>query len=1008
MRIFLKKKKWMAWVVMLVFLFVSIMPTAALAKPGNGNGHKGDSSVTATVPTTDIAVEKIWNDEDNEAGKRPNEIKVGLYEGETPVQTIELTSDGNWEGTFTNVPVYDGNGKRIEYTVVEENVPEGYTSVVTRNPVVNGVDGSFVKIPEKNTSKFSIDSTTDIVLIKTANNADCDYCIWTRKALTDVEKAALLEKLNVMNLHGNGESPYARTTKFASGDSTKFEVTMNSKEKFTIKVDNNQLEFGHKKVWAMFWTGSINFVEAQKAVITNTYNPVVPEPKPETGSIKIQKSTVLKGEGDKETPLPVTQSYQFTITPQEGITLPATLEIKNNIADAKVTVKNNVATVTVPLNNETSETVEISGLPAGSYVVNETEESKADLNAEYKFDSVSAIDKQVTVLKDSVADVAFKNVYQKAVPEPTPETGSIKIQKNTVLKGEDDGETALPVTRDYHFTITPQDDITLPETLQINNGVADAEVTVEKNVATVTVLFNEESCRVVEIGNLPVGSYKVAEAANCQIDLEENYKFDNVKINYKNKSYNNDNINVLTEKNSVADVIFTNVYQKVEAGGNTEAQTGEFSFVKVDEADTTKTLAGAEFTLYSDENCNYPETDVDMNVVASDGDGVVKFTGLKLGDNGGATYYLKETKAPVGYELPIDKIYTIKFIDNKVNESWTTSNGLGYIVTNKEIYKPELRTGVNVAKLVEFKPNSDGDYTDEEIRKEIDATEFKFHVNLAVLAVTSSSALDYEFANFATFEEAKIAASELRNDAAVEEFSVTDVGKTVTLDENNTAEFEINVKDEATLNFGVNARLSTGSAIIWMQIAEDMDTATGTGLGWESAYDDLDLTTAVNGESGHSIFGQITSGSVYEFMFTNTYTNTNNDNNNDNDDNNNNDNNNNNSSNSGNTGNENTGGNEESNNDTDNTTTIVDEPTPLVNVPEEPMEELLEEPIEEIEIDEPEVPLTEAPGEPVAIEEPEVPLGDAPKTGDSSNAVLFVALMLAAGAGLVVTRRKFN
>ena len=72
------------------------------------------------------------------------------------------------------------------------------------------------------------------------------------------------------------------------------------------------------------------------------------------------------------------------------------------------------------------------------------------------------------------------------------------------------------------------------------------------------------------------------------------------------------------------------------------------------------------------------------------------------------------------------------------------------------------------------------------------------------------------------------------------------------------------------------------------------------------------------------------------------------------------------------------------------------------------MEEFLEEPIEEIEIDEPEVPLTEAPGEPVAIEEPEVPLGDAPKTGDSSNVVLFVVLMLAAGAGLVVTRRKFN
>ena len=122
MRIFLKKKKWMAWVVMLVFLFVSIMPTAALAKPGNGNGNgnnKGDSSITVTVPTTDIAVEKIWNDEDNEAQKRPERITVGLYEGEasegeTPIQTIELTSDGDWEGAFENVPVCDEQGDPIQ------------------------------------------------------------------------------------------------------------------------------------------------------------------------------------------------------------------------------------------------------------------------------------------------------------------------------------------------------------------------------------------------------------------------------------------------------------------------------------------------------------------------------------------------------------------------------------------------------------------------------------------------------------------------------------------------------------------------------------------------------------------------------------------------------------------------------------------------------------------------------------------------------------------------------
>lgn len=49
------------------------------------------------------------------------------------------------------------------------------------------------------------------------------------------------------------------------------------------------------------------------------------------------------------------------------------------------------------------------------------------------------------------------------------------------------------------------------------------------------------------------------------------------------------------------------------------------------------------------------------------------------------------------------------------------------------------------------------------------------------------------------------------------------------------------------------------------------------------------------------------------------------------------------------------------------------------------------------------------PGEPLdELEDPEIPLGDAPATGDTNNAAPFMALLLAAIAGLVITRRKFN
>lgn len=76
---------------------------------------------------------------------------------------------------------------------------------------------------------------------------------------------------------------------------------------------------------------------------------------------------------------------------------------------------------------------------------------------------------------------------------------------------------------------------------------------------------------------------------------------------------------------------------------------------------------------------------------------------------------------------------------------------------------------------------------------------------------------------------------------------------------------------------------------------------------------------------------------------------------------------------------------------------IPDPDVPLVE-PEEPT----------TEIDEPDVPLVE-PGTPVEeLDEPEVPLGDAPKTGDNANVIPFMVLLVLAGAGLVVVRRKFN
>ena len=75
----------------------------------------------------EVEVEKIWADNDNAAGTRPEEIEVTLYAGKEAVETVILNEKNEWKHTFTDLPSVDDNDEEIEYTVKEDKVPEGYT-----------------------------------------------------------------------------------------------------------------------------------------------------------------------------------------------------------------------------------------------------------------------------------------------------------------------------------------------------------------------------------------------------------------------------------------------------------------------------------------------------------------------------------------------------------------------------------------------------------------------------------------------------------------------------------------------------------------------------------------------------------------------------------------------------------------------------------------------------------------------------------------------------------------
>lgn len=94
-----------------------------------------------------LNVEKIWDDANNQDGKRPDSITVSLIKnGQATDKKITIKDDGNgkWQGTFKDLPVFE-NGNEIKYTIKEELV-EGYNSSIENYKITNSYKPEIITI----------------------------------------------------------------------------------------------------------------------------------------------------------------------------------------------------------------------------------------------------------------------------------------------------------------------------------------------------------------------------------------------------------------------------------------------------------------------------------------------------------------------------------------------------------------------------------------------------------------------------------------------------------------------------------------------------------------------------------------------------------------------------------------------------------------------------------------------------------------------------------------------
>ena len=164
-----------------------------------------DAAFTNTYETVSISGAKVWADEENKFGLRPESITIKLLaDGVATGDTVTLTATTEGEGesavktwpadwAFTNLPKYDADGSEIAYTAEEETV-SGYATTYSE-------DGMTIV----NTLKKA---ETSFTIRKTINGFDAETTPEETFTFTVVPQESYAGKLTFANADYSAEKAF--------------------------------------------------------------------------------------------------------------------------------------------------------------------------------------------------------------------------------------------------------------------------------------------------------------------------------------------------------------------------------------------------------------------------------------------------------------------------------------------------------------------------------------------------------------------------------------------------------------------------------------------------------------------------------------------------------------------------------------------------------------------------------------------------------------------------------
>ena len=117
--------------------------TYNILSPGEGvTGFITTLTNTHTPQKINAVVKKVWDDNNNQDGKRAHELTVELMRNGTKVAgTVTLNEENGWTGTVENLDKYTGGVKNV-YTWVEKDLPEGYSLTDTKKEVTEATENT--------------------------------------------------------------------------------------------------------------------------------------------------------------------------------------------------------------------------------------------------------------------------------------------------------------------------------------------------------------------------------------------------------------------------------------------------------------------------------------------------------------------------------------------------------------------------------------------------------------------------------------------------------------------------------------------------------------------------------------------------------------------------------------------------------------------------------------------------------------------------------------------------